>query len=324
MPSESPKDSPTSDADASTGLPEPPGDELVDLPSGSDLSPEMARAITAASLTRLVLLAGEAASGKTTLLSAIYEKFSEGEFADLLFAGSVTLVGWEKRCHLSRVASNADKADTERTLGLEQRLLHLRVRDKSLEAPAQDLLFTDLSGEVFRLIRDSTAECQHLGMLKRADHFVLLLDGEKLASSASRHEAHNNGMALLRSCVDAGMVASHSFVDVVFSKYDLMEGAGRDTTSFLTHIVETTRSRFGGRLGRLRFHKVAARPALGTVEPAFGVNGLLRAWVDDSPYLSERGVVARRFSPGASMFDRYLGVRFPEINEMQVWTQEST
>jgi hypothetical protein len=297
----------------------PEQNQLINLPSGGDLTPDTGCEITAASLTRLVVLAGEAESGKTTLLTAIYEKFNEGEFADLLFAGSITLVGWEKRCHLSRITSGSEKADTERTLGLKKRLLHLKVRDKSLAGPPQDVLFADLSGEVFKLIRDSTDECQRLEMLKRADHFVLLIDGDKLSRIANRHEAQNNSAALLRSCVDAGMVGKNSFVDVVFSKCDLLAKADSGTSDFLKSCKEMIQNRFGTRVGRLRFHQIAARPESGDFEFAHGISGLLRDWVKDSPVFHRSLSLAAHIRPEASMFEKYLFVRFPNFTEIRLW-----
>jgi hypothetical protein len=299
--------------------PDASADKLIDLPPGTDLTPDLGVAVTAAALTRLVLIAGEAESGKTTLLATIYEKFNGGPFAKLLFAGSQTLISWEERCHLARVASGGERPDTERTLGLQQRLLHLRVRDVAQDQPIQDLLFTDLSGEVFKLVRDSTAECQQLGMLKRADHIVLLLDGEKLANAASRHEALNNGLALLRSCVDARMIGSHSFVDVVFSKYDLLT-AGAGAIEFLQFAEERISSRFGSRVGRLRFHNIAARPGQASgVEFGFGISDLLRSWVDDSPYFMPNLAYALGFPPNITEFDNYLRVRYPALSEIRAW-----
>jgi hypothetical protein len=295
-------------------------EKLIELPPGTDLTPEFGAAVTAASLTRLVLIAGEAESGKTTLLSTIYEKFNEAPFANLLFAGSSTLVGWEQRCHLSRVASGAEKAETERTQGLNQRLLHLRVREQNLKEPVQDILFTDLSGEVFKLIRDSTSECQRLGMLKRADHIVLMLDGKKIANSATRHEALNNGMALLRSCVDARMIGPQSFVDVVFSKYDLVKAGADGTMAFLQFAKERITSRFEGGLGRLRFHNVAARPESASgIDFGFGIADLLSAWVQDSPYFVSRLVCEAELPPTSTEFDNYFRVRFPTIREIRAW-----
>ena len=291
----------------------------IDLPPGKDLTPEMGNRLAAARLVRLVFLAGEAESGKTTLLAAIYEKFNSGPFAGLIFGGSLTFIGWEQRCHLSRVASGAERPDTERTLGLQHRLLHLRVRDQELVDGTQDLLFTDLSGEVFKLIRDSTAECQQLGMLKRADHFVLLFDGKKLSERSTRHEAQNNGIALLRSCVDAGMVGSRSFVDVVFSKYDLILAAGHDTIEFLGTVRETIKGRLGLKLGRLRFHNIAARPESGPTEYAFGIPELLSSWTRESPYYKSDFSVSLPVPAGSSCFEHYLRVRFPKLSEIQAW-----
>jgi hypothetical protein len=156
-------------------------------------------------------------------------------------------------------------------------------------------------------------------MLKRADHFVLLIDGKKLAAATARHEAFNNSTALLRSCVDAGMVGLRSFVDVVFSKYDLLVSADCDTLDFLRHIVDTITSRFGQKLGRLRFHKIAARPESGNIEYAFGIPDLLRSWTEDSPYFFSRLSFPVQLPPEASMFDNYLHVRFPDITEIRSW-----
>lgn len=293
--------------------------KLIDMPAGGDLTPDSASLITAASLTRLVLIAGEAESGKTTLLATIYEKFNAGPFADFLFAGTATFVGWEKRCHFSRVASGSERADTERTLGLQQRLLHLRLRNVHLADAPQDILFTDLSGEVFKLVRDSTAECQQLGMLKRADHVVLLIDGKKIAEAATRHQALNNSIALLRSTVDAGMVGPQSFVDVVFSKYDVLQTADSKTSEFVNNATGTITTRFGTKLGRLRFHRIAARPESPDVEFGFGIPELLRSWVEDSPYFVNRLGFPVELPSKASGLEHYLLVRFPEFNEIRAW-----
>lgn len=301
----------------SLATPEQAADLAVELPSGGDLTPDDAAGITIAFLTRLVLVAGEAESGKTTLLTTIYEKFNEGPFANFLFAGSATLVGWEKRCHFARIASGAEKAETERTQGLKQQLLHLRVRAADCAQTEQDVLFTDLSGEVFKLIRDSTAECQQFGMLKRADHLVLLIDGKKLANMAARHEALTNSISLLRSCVDAGMVGPRSFVDVAFSKYDVLATAGEQTSEFLRFATETITSRFAAKVGRLRFYNIAARPESEEIEFGFGIAGLLHSWVEDSPYVIGPLAFPAELSSNASSFDRYLRVRLPQFRKIR-------
>jgi len=288
---------------------------LVDLPRGEVLDPETAGQVTRSALTRLIVLAGDAGSGKTTLLSAIYEKFNEGPFAGFLFGGSVTLPAWEQRCHLARIGSGAERPATERTKGLQKRLLHLRVRDSSLKHPAQDLLLSDLSGETFRLIRDSQAECERLSMLRRADHFVLLLDGEKLARTDTRHEVFHNGALLLRACRDAGMIGTHSFVDVLFSKDDKLRAGDQELRSYLEYIRSAIRERHESQLGRLRFQHIASRPETDEVEFAFGIAGPFASWVNDTPLLCTDLKYRIRLSPEASEFERFLKWQLPALVE---------
>lgn len=261
--------------------------ETIDLPRGDDLTPELATNITSASLTRLIVLAGGVGSGKTTLLASMYEMFQKGPFAGYLFAGSQTLPGLEQRCHLARIASQRIRPDTERTKPLfEDTLLHLKVRSEDLARPAQDLLITDLAGERFRLARDSTEECKKLVLLRRADHFVLLLDGEMLSQVDRRQEALIDGQSLLRSCIDAGMLDTYSMVDIVFTKWDLIEQMKQnepDLDAFLKRIAATMRERFEIRLGRIRFFPVAARPVYGNLPFGHNLDQMFPSWVQDHP-----------------------------------------
>jgi hypothetical protein len=156
-----------------------------DLPHGRDLNPAEAFCVSGRRPTKVIVLAGAVSSGKTTLVTSIYEKFQEGPFVNFSFAGSSTLPGFEERSHRGRMASEAEEPDTERTkLKTEQQFLHLAVRNNTTQA-ARDLLITDVSGEKFRLARDFAEECKKLVILKRADVFALLIDGGRLASSCA-------------------------------------------------------------------------------------------------------------------------------------------
>ncbi len=289
---------------------------VIPLPSGEDLDPRSAAEISRAALARVIIIAGEAESGKTTLLASIYERFNEGPFAGYLFAGSKTLRGWERRCHMARVACGGSKPDTERTLGLKPTLLHLEVRVFDLARTAQSILFTDISGELFERIRDSSQECRRLSLLKRADRFVLTLDGERLSRSEDRQEAFHNGAMILRSCCDEGMLGAHSFVDVLFTKYDLFgskEQENAETKAFFAYVERTIKERFAHRLGRLRFFRVAARSDTKGVECAFGVPSILPSWIEETPLDAE--AIAYTF-PTTGLkreFDLYLRKRLPTL-----------
>ena len=94
-----------------------PVSDLIDLPSGKELNEVAANTIAASRSVRVVVLAGPVDSGKTTLLTSLYELFQWGTVADQLFAGSTTLPAFEQRCHLARTVSGGEIADTGRKIG---------------------------------------------------------------------------------------------------------------------------------------------------------------------------------------------------------------
>src|SRR5688572_25854125 len=67
---------------------------LILFHDGEYMSLDDAALITAENPTQVIVLAGPSASGKTTLLAGIFEKFSNQEMKKFLFAGSQTLPGF--------------------------------------------------------------------------------------------------------------------------------------------------------------------------------------------------------------------------------------
>jgi len=232
-----------------------------------------------------------------------------GPFAGYLFAGCRTLRGLERRCFPSRLESERLHADTVRTSrGDGQSLLHLRLRAEMLDRPARDLLLSDISGEFFRDACDSTEGCQQLKVLRRADHVVLCLDGQKLASSNQRHEAFNTGKLLLQSALDADMIGRLTFVDILFTKRDLI-GNETEAVNYLKSIQERLRKEFASRLGRLRFFEIAARPEREGFALAHGLDAVLPSWIEDTPFYTDRpskDLIAFAASLATSEFDKYL------------------
>lgn len=261
--------------------------DLVDLPKGDALSPDAASLIMAARESRVILLAGVNDCGKTTLLASLFEKFQAGPFAGFHFAGSKSLVGFEKRCFLSRMASERETPDTQRTeFGDIPDFLHLRVADVSTNKPLlRDLLFTDISGEVFRLARDLKEENQKLSLLKQADRVLLLVDGAKVADLAMRDVAVDDSVLLLRRSVESGMLGVRSQVDVLLTKLDVVESsANRDSAmEFWNRTVDGISTKYRSRLGGLRFFATAARPeAKSNLSLAHGLVEPFADWVRES------------------------------------------
>jgi hypothetical protein len=147
-----------------------------------------------------------------------------------------------------------------------------------------DFLFTDVSGETFERARDSTLECQRLTFLRQADHFLLLLDSEKLIVKERRWEVAHDSMTLLRSCLDSGMLAANCLVNVLWTKFDYFEAAsGADHARFLAQLEGEFKTEFGSRIGRLSFSKVAARPTqVDSLQFGYGLPDLLRHWASVS------------------------------------------
>jgi hypothetical protein len=304
------------DAAAARARPGDPGG-WIELDDGSDLDPEAAERIARAAIARVVVLAGASDSGKTTLLASLYESFQRGPFAGYLFAGSATLLGFERRCHLARIESGRATSETARTLTTgAQRWLHLCVRSPALDGPPRDLLLAEIAGDAFRAAKDSTDECHRLSVSRRADHFVILVDGARLVQRQHRFTAANDAALFLRSCLDADMLSRSSFVDVLMTKWDLVAAApdAAEIDQITTAFTERTRQHCAARLGRLRFFRVAARPQpAGGVGFAHGLAEIFASWVADSPAFRPAAPIPVRVPENAPEFDRYLWRRIPAL-----------
>lgn len=162
--------------------------EMRELFSGEDMKAVEAARTMDSSPTRMVVLAGAADAGKTTLLLTIMHQFHKGGFGDYIFAASRTLLAFDRRAFDSNIISGRVVPTTQHTISSldEIKFLHLAVRRKNLSGPTTNLLFTDISGENFREARDSVEECRKLWVLRRADRFVLLFDGKKIADPAEQ------------------------------------------------------------------------------------------------------------------------------------------
>ena len=279
---------------------------VVELPLGEALTLGGSLQITRARRTQLIVVAGAVGAGKTTLIAALFHLFQRGPFAGYFFAGSDTLIGFDRRCYLARIASGRSNPDTDRTRpGEESQLLHLRVRKQGLLAPAKDILLSDLSGEDYREAKDSVEECKRLPLLKRADHFVLLIDAGQLAQLDSRQRVRNEATALLGTCLDAGQIGNFTYVDVLLSKWDLVNTGDSETVSFIEELERLLEQQFARRVGRFRSTRIAARPSP-RYSLGHGLDRVFPSWVEDHAVpVSHNGQDARPDSY-VTEFDRYL------------------
>jgi hypothetical protein len=261
--------------------------ELVQVYSGEPLNTEESSRIMCSSLTRVIVIGGSSGSGKTALLASINDLFQRGGFAEYLFAGSKTLPALERLSFDSRVVSGNIQATTLRTeFSNEPSLLHFCVASKNTSLQKQHILITDLSGEFFRMLSDSSALVEESHFLKRADHFVLLFDCEKLLDNQKKQEEKNSGISLLRSCIDEGVLGKHSFIDVVFAKWDLVENNAEkeQIISFIEKQIKSNiEKRFEKKVGELHFFNVVAQPQnLVNLPIGYGMDQLFSSWIEKS------------------------------------------
>lgn len=254
-------------------------DDPVALQGGDALTLDEAAVLCRSGHTKVVLLAGPKGSGKTTIITSIYESFQEAPYGGYLFAGSQTLVGFERRCYLGRAASGGATADTGRTsANAGVQFLHLRVGRLNSDAPATNVLIADVSGEIFRQVRDSDEAQRLLPFLERVDNLAIVLDGARLAKPTERQLPRNDARSLLRAFVESNRVHPACRIDVIFAKWDRLDQESGESKSFLDETRATLRKACTE--NELSFFEVAARPEAPSPPFAFGMATLLREWVD--------------------------------------------
>lgn len=205
---------------ASLEIKPPPAPETdwLPQPSGRAMAPGEVERVAGTGVPVVVVLAAMPNSGKTSLFASIMNLFQAGPIEDISFAGSETLVGFEERTVLARVASGRDTPDVLRTPTGEAAYLHLRVARNNKELT---ICLADVSGESFRQLSQRKAEQALHPMLARADHVALMIDGAELSSSAAGGAATEAGL-LLRSLLENKLLGRHTRLYLLITKFDLL------------------------------------------------------------------------------------------------------
>jgi hypothetical protein len=241
----------------------------VALPSGEALTLAESRELTLARETSLVVVAGSPDSGKTTLVASIFHCFQRGPFAGYIFAGSNTSVGLDRRCHLGRTISRGIAPNMERTqVGAPQRFIHFRVRREDLSEASRDILITDISGEEYEDLRHSMPECREFPLFRRADHIVVLVDGDRLANPADKNAAKFETMQFLGFLRDAGHFERRCNVHVLIAKCDLL--AKPSAQRFAAQLKSDITLKFSKCTRNLYVGDIAARPQQETTDYPLG------------------------------------------------------
>lgn len=226
--------------------------------SGEALSYAEGSAILKQGGARIIAIVGAQFSGKTTLLSRIYEEFERGRFAGFSFAGSRTLLELSRRCWLSSCGSMRTRPDTERTKEWEtDKLIHFQVQREDL---VEDLLIADISGESYKNATSSFDSLRKLKILKRADQVVLFLDCAKLMDVEQRALVESKACAFLRMGLQEGILGCFTSLTLVLSKLDKVGDPVENVEShkYIESVIERVKA-VAQTVGVIRTRRIAAR-----------------------------------------------------------------
>jgi hypothetical protein len=196
-------------------------EELTKIYSGDAISDLKINEILAKDLVRFIVLAGLPSYGKTTLLATIFEHFLYfGQFCGYDFAGSDSLIGFDKRCYLSRL-SNTNNPDTKHTVLGEDYYLDLSIVNQK-NKKRERLIIVDTSGETFQKFQLDNDAVKEFIPLLRADHFVYIIDASLLKDKISKQDARDAALTIIRSIKECEMYPPNIKIEIVFSKWDMV------------------------------------------------------------------------------------------------------
>jgi len=248
------------------------------LSSGAPLDLRQAGTRMRATGAHLVAIVGATGSGKTTLVSSIYDLLGRKEAPKgFEFVSSDCLSAFESLCHLARAASGRVVPDTEHTshrIGLT--FLHLGLLSPSSLEPVH-VLFSDRSGEDYQAAMNDRDHCKDLIELGYANTILLLIDAEKLKNRAHRNATLAQARLMVESWVDADLIQKTHRLVIALTKLDLIKAA-EDEQKILESFdqcVDNIRERLGSRFGQVSSVKVASRPIRETVPAGTGLKEVL-------------------------------------------------
>jgi hypothetical protein len=165
-----------------------PGDIARQFHTGLELGTEDAAEIGRARYCHLIGVLGAWDAGKTCFLLSLYLMASRGALPhDYVFAGSLTLKGFEERARRIRSwqggpLPNQLADHTSLTDPRQPALVHLAIRERKGYRRRFELLLTDLPGEWSKNLVDRAATAERLLFLNRADAIIIVVDGPSLMS----------------------------------------------------------------------------------------------------------------------------------------------
>ena len=273
---------------------------MFTIEDGKTLSVSCGSDILKSSSACVVALLGQAEAGKTSLIAEVYDAFQYGSYSTLAFAGSRTLIAFEKICHKVRATSRAADLLEERTdVTTDPVFYHLKI--KLNQSRFQEMLVADRSGETYRDMLDTPDLVSSCLELRRATAINLLVDGKRLSSLTERSIVMSECHQSLQTLMYCNAINPRMRINLVLTKLDLVdvcsdkERAHEDFRRLGTQIKEMT----GNLEIHLGFFEIAARPENDKYPKGYGVEALIGDWLNTAvptiPYKSRSYASTRSF-----------------------------
>ena len=264
-------------------------DSTIALASGETLRREDASDLQRRYISRSVGLIGPADSGKTSLIAGVFDLLQMAPISGAAFAGSSTLIGFEKVCHLARVVSRRDIPHTERTIrGADATFFHLDLHKEDVGLIS--LFISDRSGEDYLAVTDQISQANELFEIRRADCITLLVNGAQLAEPKQRHEVKAIAHQIVDALIEARVIREGCRLAIVLTKRDSVV-VSEDPTRVLKDfegLVASIRNDHATYLGGVDSFAVAASPRDCTqIERGEGVAELLSYWLQPNKPIVE-------------------------------------
>ncbi len=253
-------------------------EKKVALFTGQALAVENIQLISNQYFCQKIFILGESGSGKTTLIATIFDLFQKNTINDLQFAGSLTQIGFEERCHLARFNSEAVVPATEKTKSPEFDFLHLAIKKNSSEENIH-LLLSDISGEKLKSASSSSMAIRELKLMEQADKIVIVLDGAKVSNKFERPAVLFQAENLIQRAIDEKIFNKKTDINIVLSKWDIF---AEDGNFNFQNIIEIPFSKkFGDKVGILKFSQLASRPEINfdKIPLGYGIYNLITDWM---------------------------------------------
>jgi hypothetical protein len=141
-----------------------------------------------------------------------------------------------------------------------------------------DLLFSDLSGEPYSEIIDRPSQAAYLPALQRADSIGITVDGSLLAALEERHSAAYRARILQRALLEHGGLRPDADVDIILTKWDVVNAAGTDSTGYARALVQELADNASETHDVASFVTCGRSLADGTVATGSGLDSLVNRW----------------------------------------------